>query len=205
MAWAALILWIVTALGGFYLLATWLRNGGMQQSDRPGRRIKPPLLLGHFALAATGLVLWIVYVATDNRHADDAARLEDPVHTAHLAKIAGVLIEDVANLGGGPVAIVRHDLHHDGGAAGRVALVGDLVVRGPIGSARRTLDGAINVVHRHVRRAGTLDRHAQTEIRIGVRPATLAHRYDKLTPQTGEKLSTFGIVHALLTSYLMPF
>ena len=63
MAWAALILWVVTALGGFYLLTVWLRNGGMQQADRPGRRIKPPLILGHFALAATGLVLWIIYVA----------------------------------------------------------------------------------------------------------------------------------------------
>jgi len=66
MAWAALILWVVTALGGFYLLVTWLRHGGMQQADRPGRRIKPPLILGHFALAATGLVLWIIYVASDS-------------------------------------------------------------------------------------------------------------------------------------------
>jgi hypothetical protein len=66
MAWAALILWVVTALGGFVLLVTWLRHGGMQQGDRPGRRIRPPLILGHFALAASGLVLWIVYVATDS-------------------------------------------------------------------------------------------------------------------------------------------
>ena len=84
MAWAALILWIVTALGGFYLLATWLRHGGMQQADRPGRRIKPPLILGHFALAATGLVLWIIYVASDS----DA-----------LAWIAFVLLLVVALLG----------------------------------------------------------------------------------------------------------
>ncbi len=84
MAWAALILWVVTALGGFYLLTTWLRHGGMQQGDRPGRRIKPPLILGHFALAATGLVLWIVYVAKDS----DA-----------LAWIAFVLLLVVALLG----------------------------------------------------------------------------------------------------------
>jgi len=84
MAWAALILWIVTALGGFYLLVTWLRHGGMQQADRPGRRIKPPLILGHFALAATGLVLWIIYVASDS----DA-----------LAWIAFVLLLVVALLG----------------------------------------------------------------------------------------------------------
>lgn len=66
MAWAALILWVLTALAGFYLLVTWLRHGGMQQGGRPGRRIKPPLILSHFAIAAAGLVLWIVYLATDS-------------------------------------------------------------------------------------------------------------------------------------------
>jgi hypothetical protein len=65
MAWAALISWIVTAGGGFVLLALWVRNGGMRQSE-PGRRIRPPLILSHFGLAATGLVLWIIYVATDS-------------------------------------------------------------------------------------------------------------------------------------------
>jgi hypothetical protein len=64
MEWAALISWIVTAGGGFVLLALWLRHGGMRQRE-PGRQIRPPLLLSHFALAATGLVLWIVYVFTD--------------------------------------------------------------------------------------------------------------------------------------------
>lgn len=64
MAWAALISWIVTAGGGFVLLATWLRHGGMRQ--REGRQIRAPLILSHFGLAATGLVLWIIYVASDN-------------------------------------------------------------------------------------------------------------------------------------------
>ncbi len=65
MEWAALISWIVTAGGGFVLLALWLRHGGMRQRE-PGRRIRPPLILSHFALAATGLVLWIIYVISDS-------------------------------------------------------------------------------------------------------------------------------------------
>jgi hypothetical protein len=65
MEWAALISWIVTAGGGFVLLALWLRHGGMRQREG-GRQIRPPLILGHFGLAATGLVLWILYVATDS-------------------------------------------------------------------------------------------------------------------------------------------
>jgi hypothetical protein len=63
MDWAALITWVITAGGGFVLLAIWLKNGGMRQ--RESGRIRPAIILGHFALAATGLVLWIVYVAVD--------------------------------------------------------------------------------------------------------------------------------------------
>jgi hypothetical protein len=65
MEWAALITWIVTAGGGFVLLGLWLRHGGMRQRE-PGGRIRPPLILSHFALAATGLVLWIVYLVSDS-------------------------------------------------------------------------------------------------------------------------------------------
>ena len=64
MEWDALISWIVTAGGGFVLLTIWLSRGGMQQ--REGGRIRPPLILSHFGLAATGLVLWIIYVFSDS-------------------------------------------------------------------------------------------------------------------------------------------
>jgi hypothetical protein len=82
MEWAALITWVLTAGGGFVLLALWLKNGGMAQDERG--KIRPPLIMSHFLLAATGLVLWIVYVATDS----DA-----------LAWIAFVLLAIVAALG----------------------------------------------------------------------------------------------------------
>ena len=84
MEWAALIAWIATAGGGFVMLAIWLSRGGMRQADRAGSRIRPPLILGHFLLAATGLVIWIVYVATDS---------------GALAWIAFVLLAIVAVLG----------------------------------------------------------------------------------------------------------
>ncbi|HEY3530471.1 MAG TPA: hypothetical protein VGK78_15105 [Nocardioides sp.] len=61
---AALIVWIVTALGGFYLLGTWISKGGHRQPS--SSRFPPPLIFGHFALAAIGLILWIIYVATDS-------------------------------------------------------------------------------------------------------------------------------------------
>jgi hypothetical protein len=67
MEWAALITWVLTAGGGFFMLGVWLKNGGMKQSDTPGDRIRPPRILSHFALAATGLVLWLIFLATDSK------------------------------------------------------------------------------------------------------------------------------------------
>ena len=65
MEWAALITWLLTAAGGFVLLLVWVSRGGMRQTE-PGSRIRPPLILSHFLLAAAGLVLWIIYVFSDN-------------------------------------------------------------------------------------------------------------------------------------------
>jgi hypothetical protein len=63
---AALITWVVTALGGFVLLWTWLSRGGLRDRAAGASKFPPALILGHFLLAAGGLVLWIVYLATDS-------------------------------------------------------------------------------------------------------------------------------------------
>src|SRR3954462_13610138 len=65
MKWAALIAWLITAGGGFVLLSIWLKRGGMRQQQEAGNRIRPPLILSHFLLAAGGLVVWIIYLAAD--------------------------------------------------------------------------------------------------------------------------------------------
>ena len=63
---AALVFWVITALGGFVLLGTWIRNGGLKQQQSGATRFPAPVIFGHFALAAAGLVLWIVYVLVDS-------------------------------------------------------------------------------------------------------------------------------------------
>jgi|SRR5689334_20959824 hypothetical protein len=60
---AALIAWLVTAVGGFYLLGTWLARGGVRQQEARTSRFPVPVIFGHFLLAAAGLVVWIIYVA----------------------------------------------------------------------------------------------------------------------------------------------
>ena len=51
------------AAGGFYLLTTWLRPGGPRRPPAGSSRFPPGLIFGHFALAAVGLVVWIIFVA----------------------------------------------------------------------------------------------------------------------------------------------
>jgi hypothetical protein len=63
---AALITWIVTAAVGFTLLSLWLRRGGLRQQATRRTSFPSGLVFGHFLLAAAGLVVWIVYVATDS-------------------------------------------------------------------------------------------------------------------------------------------
>ena len=65
MSLAALITWLATAVGGFVMLGMWIARGGHRPGS--GSRLAPALTFGHFALAAIGLVLWIAYVALDQR------------------------------------------------------------------------------------------------------------------------------------------
>lgn len=62
MAIAALITWLVTALGGFVMLGSWIARGGHRPDGRT--RLAPGLVFSHVALAAIGLVLWIAYLVT---------------------------------------------------------------------------------------------------------------------------------------------
>ena len=57
---AALITWLVTAVGGFIMLGIWVSGGGHKPGS--GSRLAPGLVFTHFLLAAVGLVLWIIYV-----------------------------------------------------------------------------------------------------------------------------------------------
>ncbi|MEU4340467.1 hypothetical protein AB0H00_04220 [Nocardia sp. NPDC023852] len=62
---AALVTWVLTASGGAFLLGTWIAKGGLRRKD--ASHFPPALIFGHFALAAIGLIIWIVYLPTDNR------------------------------------------------------------------------------------------------------------------------------------------
>ncbi|RMI31336.1 hypothetical protein [Nocardia stercoris] len=62
---AALVLWLLTAVGGFVLLGTWIAKGGAHQPTNS--HLPPAVVFGHFLLAVVGLILWIIYLAVDTR------------------------------------------------------------------------------------------------------------------------------------------
>lgn len=64
---AALVVWIITAVGGFVLLGRWVQRGGIRQQQAGGAALPTPVVFSHFLLAATGLVLWIIYVLVDKQ------------------------------------------------------------------------------------------------------------------------------------------
>lgn len=61
MTTAALVSWVIAALGGFYLLGTWLQKGGLRKQGGGASKFPAPLVFGHFLLAAVGLVVWLVF------------------------------------------------------------------------------------------------------------------------------------------------
>lgn len=63
MAIAALICWVITALGGFVLLGKWITGGGAKAGS--ATRLPAPIVFAHFLLAVAGLILWIVYLVMD--------------------------------------------------------------------------------------------------------------------------------------------
>jgi hypothetical protein len=63
---AALITWLLTALGGFVMLGIWLRHGGVRAAQTGSSAFPAGVVFGHFLLAAAGLVVWIIFVLSDD-------------------------------------------------------------------------------------------------------------------------------------------
>src|SRR5258708_5074738 len=56
--------WIVTALGGLFLLAIWLIEYDPDFQRAAATRLPVPLISGHVVLALGGLAVWILYLLT---------------------------------------------------------------------------------------------------------------------------------------------
>ena len=130
---------------------------------------------------------------------DDHALLVEQVgHRARLAEVAAVLVERVADLGAGAVAVVRRGLHQQRHAARAVALVHDRLERVGVAARARALgDGALDVVLGHRRVLGLLDGQRERRVALDVAAALLGRHRDGAR-ELGEELAPAGVDDRLL-------
>jgi hypothetical protein len=62
---ATLIAWLLTMAAGGYMLLRFVMAGGLRRQRAAGDRTSPAVVLTHFSLAVTGLLLWALYLATN--------------------------------------------------------------------------------------------------------------------------------------------
>jgi hypothetical protein len=67
MRFATLLSWLVTASLGAFMLRTWLARDGLRRERAREGGLPPLLIFGHAALAVSGLLLWIGYLASGAR------------------------------------------------------------------------------------------------------------------------------------------
>jgi hypothetical protein len=125
---AALIAWLVTAGSGAYVLGSWLVHGGSLRRRTGGTGAPPAVIFGHFGLALTGLVIWIVYMV---------------VGWAALAWIAVGVLLPVAGLGMAALAIGLPGLPSLPGFQGRPvpAVAGSAAAGTPAGGSVTSTTG----------------------------------------------------------------
>lgn len=63
MNWVTLVVWLITAVGGFTLIGIWLQHGGMQSSTV--RRFPKALPWLHGLAAVISLLLFVIYLFAD--------------------------------------------------------------------------------------------------------------------------------------------
>lgn len=61
---AALAAWAVTVAAGGWLLAGWIARGGLRRGYARVAGVPRAVIVAHFTLALTGLVIWIAFLAT---------------------------------------------------------------------------------------------------------------------------------------------
>jgi hypothetical protein len=61
----ALATWLTTAAFGLYLFAVWLIEHDGSKGGGTASRLRAPVIFSHVLLAATGLVVWVLYLYLD--------------------------------------------------------------------------------------------------------------------------------------------
>jgi hypothetical protein len=130
LGFAALGAWLLAAGSGSYMLVVWISQAGIGRLLTGSTRLQPGVIVGHFALAAAGLLVWIVYLATDE---------------AALAWTAVGLLLPLAGLGMALVTLGSSGEPVGAAAVGTVPAAGPRVA--PAARARRRVPVLVVIGH----------------------------------------------------------
>src|SRR4051795_12279838 len=129
--------------------------------------------------------------------------IEHPCHRVAGAQISAVAAERMADLGHGPIRIVGGCLDEDGGSPRSVAFVGQLLVDAPLELPGPLLNGAIDVLARHVDRLGSIDGGPEPGVTPGITTARPGG-YRDLPDDLGPGRCALGVGNGLLAFDLFP-
>ncbi len=146
----------------------------------------------------------LVFVCRRLRHNNDALLREHVADGAGFAEVSAVLGEGEANLRNCAIAVVGERVDEDGNTAGTVALEANLLVGCSLELASSLLDGALNVVSRHILGLGCDDGAAEAGIAVRIASAALGRDGD-FFDQASKDLATLGVQRALLVLDCRPF
>ena len=144
-----------------------------------------------------------VFVGRRLLNGDDALLREHEAHRAGLAQVTAMFGEGMAHFAHRAVAVVGQHVHDERNAAGAVALERDFLVVHAFEFARAALNGALDVVGRHIFGLGRS--HGRSQPGIAVRIATTLGGDRDFLQQAGEDLAALGIQRALLVLNCGPF
>ena len=129
--------------------------------------------------------------------------VEHPGHRVGRAEVTVEPREDVPDLRDRSSGVVGRRLDEDRGAPRAVALVGHLLVLDPLELTGALLDGALDVVERHVLGLRGFDGGAEPGVPGGV-AAALARGDGDLADDFGERGTAFGVGHRFFSFDLLP-
>src|SRR6266481_1653022 len=145
----------------------------------------------------------LVFLGLLGVHLDEPAAVEHPRHAACRPHPPALLLEDVPDLRPRPVLVVGENPHEHRHASRAVTLVGDLLELLARQAARAFLDGALDVVGRHIGRSRRLHRGLEAQVALGIAAPVLG-RYRDLAEDLREELSPLVVCLALLALDLGP-
>ena len=125
-------------------------------------------------------------------------------HAVAGAQAAPGLVKNATYRGDGSVFVVAQAFHNHRHLGRAIALVDDFVIVVALVAASAFLNGAFDVVGRHVHRLGRQYGSTQAGVKVGVFPPDAGCRGD-LAGHLGEDLAPFGIDHTFFVLDGTPF